>query len=454
MSAIPKSGLPGHRQLHERTVAALERCQELRGVDFKESCPWEDVKWHVIQSVLGMGNLRDGGIVVIGVAQRGDQWELAGVEGTHLGTYDVDVLTDQVNKYVSPPVTLDVVLVDYGGKQFLAIHAHEFDDTPLVCRKNGPDGVKAAQSLKEGAVFVRPPGVARTTRVVNAEQMHDLLQLAAEKRARRLLEGAHRIGMVPRESSRELFGVELQELLEASTNLEVDVLAGPHWRVVIRPETFDAEHIPTLADCWRTVEQATVRLRGWPFPALSTREGERAQGNNWVASWAAAWDHREYWRLYQSGQFVHLDAARETVDKRARGMFQEAAESHRRDVDWSQVPGFITYPNLLYRITEFFEFAARVCQRGVYTGRVLVGIGLHGVKGYALTMPTGRNWPHYCVAGAEAIERRWTFDSAELVAASADRSLAAARWLLERFGWAAPPEVLESDQMAFLERRL
>ncbi|HEX6087327.1 MAG TPA: hypothetical protein VF266_22540 [Thermoanaerobaculia bacterium] len=82
-----------------------------------------------------------------------------------------------------------LVLVPYReSRNFLSVQVFEFIDTPIVCRRDGP-------GLKQGAVYVRPPGVARTTEVRSADQMHDLLELAAEKRARRILETARRIGL-------------------------------------------------------------------------------------------------------------------------------------------------------------------------------------------------------------------------------------------------------------------
>lgn len=47
-------------------------------------------------------------------------------------------------------------------------------------------------------VYVRPPGQPRTERVRWAQQMHDLLESAAEKRARRILEISRRLGLTPR----------------------------------------------------------------------------------------------------------------------------------------------------------------------------------------------------------------------------------------------------------------
>jgi hypothetical protein len=153
---------------------------------------------------MAMGNLRDGGIVIVGVSERGDTYELTGILPEHLDTYDVDVVIDVINAYCSPYVDLDLVLVEYSnGQRFLTLQARPFHDTPLVCKKNGPNG------LVEGDIYIRPPGMARTTKITNAGQMHDLLELAAEKRARRILEVSQRVGLVPSATSASLFEREL-----------------------------------------------------------------------------------------------------------------------------------------------------------------------------------------------------------------------------------------------------
>jgi hypothetical protein len=209
MGAIPTSDMPGYRRLHERVFNALDRCQETQGIDFKESAPWNSLKWRIITTSLGMGNLRDGGIIVIGASERGQTWELTGITDEHLATYDPDVIIDVVNKYSSPNVEMDIVLTKYkNDRDFLSIQINEFKDAPIVCKKNGPRG----GGITEGAVYVRPPGVARTTRVMNSSQMYDLLELAAEKRARRMLEVSRRIGLVSIPTSTERFDEELEGL--------------------------------------------------------------------------------------------------------------------------------------------------------------------------------------------------------------------------------------------------
>jgi hypothetical protein len=205
--AIPTSDMPGHKELHDRVYNALDRCQESKSVDFKESAPWDDLKWQIIRTALAMGNLRDGGIIVVGASERNDTWDLTGISPEHFATYDVDVIIDVINKFASPPIKVEVVTVSYrNGNTFLAIQIHEFKDSPFVCRKNGPDSIK---NLRAGDVFVRPPGKPRTTKVISAEEMQDFLELAAEKRARRILEVAHRIGLKATDTSSQKFDDEL-----------------------------------------------------------------------------------------------------------------------------------------------------------------------------------------------------------------------------------------------------
>jgi predicted HTH transcriptional regulator len=209
MAPIPSAHLPGFKPLLERVLTALRRCEESQSIEFKRSGDWESLKLQIIHTVLGMANLRDGGIIVIGVEQNEAGWALSGISEGHLNSFDVDIAADQINSYISPHAKITMASLSEDGKTFLAIEVHEFHDAPLVCKRSGP----ANSGLVEGAVYVRPPGVRpQTTRVMRAEQMHDLLELAAEKRSRRFLEGAKRVGMVPEQTHHRRFDEELKGL--------------------------------------------------------------------------------------------------------------------------------------------------------------------------------------------------------------------------------------------------
>ena len=108
--AFPTTDAPGHARLRDRVQAALDRLTETPSADFKESAPWETSKWKIIKIALGMGNLRDGGIIVMGVSERNQVWELQGISDADLATYDADDISAAIDKYVSPAVAVEVVL--------------------------------------------------------------------------------------------------------------------------------------------------------------------------------------------------------------------------------------------------------------------------------------------------------------------------------------------------------
>src|SRR4051794_5375474 len=108
--AFPTTEMSGYIDLRGRIILALGRCQEQTWLDFKESQPWPDLRWRLLKTIMGMANLRDGGLILIGVSERDNTWELIGIDQAHLDTFDYDDIADQLNKYASPQVNLDIVV--------------------------------------------------------------------------------------------------------------------------------------------------------------------------------------------------------------------------------------------------------------------------------------------------------------------------------------------------------
>ncbi len=226
----------------------------------------------------------------------------------------------------------------------------------------------------------------------------------------------------------------------------------------MRPLPYEPERIPSLSACFDLIQATKLSLRGWDYPHLSQKPNQRGTGNRWIAAWSDFMNHIEYWRIYQSAQFLHLSAVREAVQPQWRAQLRHAAESHgsyRTDVDWDKVPGYFSLLNFLYTVTEIFEFAARLAQRGVYPGELAVTVELKNVKGFVLTPDLDRAWSGVCAASEADIGRTWQQESRELVSGSAEAAMQASVWFFERLGWLDPAvQVLQRDQEKFLTGRL
>lgn len=458
--AFPTTEMAGYADLKERITLALSRCQEQPWLDFKESQPWHVLRWRLLKTMMGMANLRDGGLILVGVAEKDNSWSLDGIETGDLATYDYDDIIDQLSKYSSPQVVLDIVLHQHDdGNEYLAFHVHQFSQSPVICRKNSPENVKPKDRLAAGDVYVRPTsGKPQTVKVIDAAPLDDLLELAAEFRARRMLEVGRRIGLVPTEAATSKFDAEIADI---PSSLPVRIKDFPYWCVRFRPQVFDADLIPSHTECRHLVEKARVQLRGWDFPHLPT--GGNAghgvlHGSNWVGAYADFMGSIESWRLFQSGQFIHYAAVREASEHQWREKLQNDTMSHlrhRSDIDWNSVPGYVSLTNLVYTITEYFEFAARICQAGIYRGILEIKLELHGAKGFLLTTDWSRSWHQYCPASDDYLGKTWSIATEDLVAGSADHSLKAITWVCECFGWISPNlEALKVDQQKLLSGRL
>lgn len=236
--------------------------------------------------------------------------------------------------------------------------------------------------------------------------------------------------------------------------LPVPVLEHPHWRVNYRPSTYVAGKLPTLGECWELLQKTTVRFRGWAFPHIPPRDSERDYGDTWIAGWSHYRSHVEYWRFYQSPQFLYLGNLREVTDPAYSSELRNAMTLHADSAsDLQSVRGFLSLTNSIYTITEFFEFAARLAQAGVYVDPITIDISIKGIAGFMLAADRNKVWSSDYIARQPDLRYETTLAPAELVASAAEHAVRCAVWLFERFGWVKPNlDAIRTDQQQLLAR--
>ena len=141
----------------------------------------------VVRAALAMGNLRDGGHVIVGIADgRLDEME-PGLTPEELASWlDYDELAKALRTYSDPPLRFDVKgRALSNGRAVAAIEIFEFADLPHLCAKafDPPKGESAEKHrLRKGALYVRPRGMPSTTEVASSVEMREVLDLASSKR--------------------------------------------------------------------------------------------------------------------------------------------------------------------------------------------------------------------------------------------------------------------------------
>lgn len=229
-----------------------------------------------------------------------------------------------------------------------------------------------------------------------------------------------------------------------------------YWRIVFEPLEYDERKI-SLSDCKELVEKNAIHLRGWDYPHVPRRIGDDTAlepGDNYWQGWLD-WEgenHKEFWRIYQSGQFIHYLGLREDWlnDFQIESMWERRSLSYKP----GEALGVVA---TTYQITEIFEFLSRLMSDGVYEGGVKVSISLNNTQDRCLVIEqfqrVGFSMPRK--TSSQTITFKGQYTQEKISTSARDQALDAIVYFFERFGWNPPNiEVIKGDQEKFLAGKI
>jgi hypothetical protein len=218
-----------------------------------------------------------------------------------------------------------------------------------------------------------------------------------------------------------------------------------HWQIQLRPTIFNDQRVGSLGELERAFRSAHVVLRGWDYP--HEPEGGPSRHKDYIqgtVSWE--WFH-EVWRLYQSGQFIHLLSLRED-------WMAEGSLGLQKPIE----PGTILdVTETLWTLTEAFLFCARLVESlaigpDVTLAYNLVGIGSRQLQTLDPRRLPLRNWrkssPDLHEYGKEL-----TVPVSKLITSATDMAVDQALAIYERFMWEPARQSVVEEQRRLLERR-
>lgn len=166
---------------------------ELRGFELKGPGSREDGHFFakLTRAALGLGNLRDGGHVIVGIDDADAAAMGPGLDADELASWlAYDDVARKLATYADPPLRFAIAeRVLTSGATVAVVQVLEFDDIPHICAKDHPAG------LRKGALYVRPRKVPETSEIASSVEMRETLDLATEKALRAFVERAQRAGV-------------------------------------------------------------------------------------------------------------------------------------------------------------------------------------------------------------------------------------------------------------------
>lgn len=217
-----------------------------------------------------------------------------------------------------------------------------------------------------------------------------------------------------------------------------------HWRINFVPKRY-SQRLKGVQECRALVEKNAVHLRGWDYPHFPRRTGDDMaidNGDGFAQGWVSWENHIEFWRMYESGQFIHYLALREDWMEE-----QQVLQSHWADERDLKRGEWLTLKGTLWQITEIFEFLSRLTKEGIYDEGVNVSIKLNKTRGRELTIEDPGRIPFSQPRKTEAESINYEKDYAkEELLDVKTISKDVIRHFFDRFGWDPPEEQLDKDQ--------
>lgn len=229
-----------------------------------------------------------------------------------------------------------------------------------------------------------------------------------------------------------------------------EIKSQGYWRVEIRSTEYQQKRLSTCAGMRDLLSRATVSLRGWPYPYYQANE--TAYNGQWLEGKVAWENYREYWRLYESGQWIHYSRLY------GAGVAREVHFEGRSPLP-PQHTGYVHIRRgILFTLTEIFHFAVGLAQGGILDPTAFLSVQLHNTKDYMLYESFDRFFPHeYVNQWDTPIIYEQNLPASELSANADNIALTFAIKVFSVFGW-SPAEVairnFVEDQKKLIERRL
>lgn len=185
--------------------------KEDRRREYKAPMPWTDdvAKVKITKAILAMSNIKDGGVIIVGMKELKDKtFDPVGLSDADANTFTHDDIASCVKDYADPYVEFTVRPIECKGKRFVCIQVKEFDESPVICKRDGRD-------LQEGRTYTRPRTKNESAPVSSYAEMREILDMATDKALKKhwsRLPCAGLMSKPPPEDSKSKFAEQRKDL--------------------------------------------------------------------------------------------------------------------------------------------------------------------------------------------------------------------------------------------------
>lgn len=418
----------------EDIAAYLQIGNELRAIEFKGNRDAQSSAYiaKVARACLAMSNQRDGGHIILGVIDSDPLGGENGLTETDLARWsDQDWTADKINRFADPPLALRVEKRHHpSGGRLVVIEIAEFSHIPTLCKKDN------GSILKMGQIYTRSIRKPESSSYHSQSEVRELLDLAVSKGLRRYIETGRGAGVDFGQLQTRVTPFQEQLSSAFSQPEGVELITLPHFRYTVHPQSFEAGRLP-YEHLRTAVNNATVLLRGWPFPSVRAPSHDR----DFIYEISVNGPHKEGWAMFTSGLFV---------EARPIGTWPADPDNYLHNDEDERVQGNLPFWLILLEFTEALEFATRLRENLEQEEPMVVKVEGFNLRGQRLVVAHSRRssfFQNYIYDGMSWESKEYVIDDDSYINGTRAMAVEATRDLLVRFGFTTvTPELLTGIQ--------
>jgi len=226
-----------------------------------------------------------------------------------------------------------------------------------------------------------------------------------------------------------------------------------YWKIHLYPSTMDFLPIEPINKGKEIIKNTSVQLRGWDYPHFPKQSFEHQNiyvSGDKIEAWVDYDYHKEVWRLYNTGQFLHLFSLGEDW----------LMESHWSSGELKKIPSgtVLSIEWSIFLITEIYYFIKNLIEAGLYKNEIILEMIIVGTKNRELTIFDPMRMPfieNYKSASKEIIFPKKIYEIKEFEINYLDLAYEQIFYLFNQFNWDNPNKsAIREDQKRLIERRL
>jgi len=188
--------------------------REERHLEYKGTLDFatEATKAVLTRCIAAHTNIRDGGVIIVGMEKDGETYKRTGLKPEHIESIKTDDIRDYVMAHLTPTPNFTIDVGTFENNTFVIISVSPFTRYPSVCVRGYREPDAKRPTLTQGVIYIRSKRKPESMPLQTLEDLEDMIDMATDQwmqyRARRDVAA----GYVSPEDSRRRFDAEGADL--------------------------------------------------------------------------------------------------------------------------------------------------------------------------------------------------------------------------------------------------